>query len=234
MSDTDVKDLAFFANIDEKETEAILKVFYNESFLADDCIFAEGDTGDTLYLITDGCVRISTKIGDVEKILVTLRRGAVFGELATVSEDFRTATAKAVESSNVLVISRAAFAGMLEQYPVAGRKILEFVLNTVTGRLKNTTELYRQAVDWGLTISGILELNFNQLIANNIKLEVELQNGKSITGTLLKADNGVSGYELLIRQNDNRFVIVPYHAVVSIEFADERQAKASDSGSITD
>ncbi|MCF6176831.1 MAG: cyclic nucleotide-binding domain-containing protein [Victivallaceae bacterium] len=226
MSDIDVKNLAFFADIDANDAEAIQKLFYEESFLAGDTVFAEGDVGDILYLIVDGCVRISTKIGDVEKILVTLRRGAVFGELATVEEDFRSATAKAVEDSNMLAINRAAFTEMLEQHPVAGRKILGFVLATVTGRLKNTTELYRQAVDWGLSISGILELNFNQLIANNINIQVELQSGRILNGILLKADRGVSGYELLIRKADDQFVIVPYHAVVSIEFADKRQLDA--------
>ncbi len=220
---SDVKNLAFFADIDEKDTESILEMFNKESFAAGDIVFAEGDVGDILYLITDGCVRISTKIGDVEKILVTLRRGAVFGEMATVEEDFRSATVKAVEDSQVLAINREAFKKILEEYPVAGRKILEFVLATVTGRLKNTTELYRQAVDWGLSISGILELNFNQLISNNINIQVELQSGRILNGVLLKADNGVSGYELLIRKDDDQFVIVPYHAVISIEFADKRK-----------
>ena len=233
MSDVDVKKLAFFADIEAKEAEAILELFYEESFLAGDTVFAEGDVGDILYLIIDGCVRISTKIGDVEKILVTLRSGAVFGELATVAEDFRSATAKAITDSKMLAINRATFAEMVKKHPVAGRKILEFVLATVTGRLKNTTELYRQAVDWGLSISGILELNFNQLIANNINIQVELQSGRILNGVLLKADNGVSGYELLIRKADDQFVIVPYHAVVSIEFADKRQVTADKDNSTT-
>ena len=230
MSEIDVKDLAFFAEIEAKEAAAIQELFYEESFLAGDTVFAEGDIGDILYLIVDGCVRISTKIGDVEKILVTLRRGAVFGELATVEEDFRSATAKAVEDSKMLAINRASFTEMLEEYPIAGRKILESVLATVTGRLKNTTELYRQAIDWGLSISGILELNFNQLIANNTNIQVELQNGKTLNGILLKAESGVSGYELLIHKLDNQFVIVPYHAVVSIEFAGQ-QATANNASS---
>lgn len=222
MSNIDVKKLAFFADIDSKAAESILELFHEESFTTGDTVFAEGDVGDVLYLIVDGCIRISTKIGDVEKILVTLRSGAVFGELATVEDDFRSATAKAVEDSKMLAINRATFTEMLEKYPAEGRKILEFVLVTVTGRLKNTTELYRQAVDWGLSISGILELNFNQLIANNINIQVELLSGRILNGVLLKADHGVSGYELLIRKDDDQLVIVPYHAVILIEFAGKK------------
>lgn len=233
MSDIDVKDLAFFADIDANESEAILKLFDEESFSVDQTIFNEGDIGDTLYLITDGCVRISTQIGDVEKILVTLRRGAVFGELATIEEDFRSATAKAIEASKMLAINRASFNKMLKEYPIAGRKILGSVLATVSGRLKNTTELYRQAVDWGLSISGILELNFNQLIANNTNIQVELQNGKVLQGILLKVESGVSGYELLIRKTDDQFVIVPYHAVVLIEFAHRLQPPTDNDSSTT-
>ena len=77
MSNIDVKKLAFFADIDSKAAESILELFHEESFTTGDTVFAEGDVGDVLYLIVDGCIRISTKIGDVEKILVTLRSGAV-------------------------------------------------------------------------------------------------------------------------------------------------------------
>ncbi len=213
-----LKELAFFADIPATELDAIFKLFHEETAIAGSKIFSEGDIGDSLYLMTDGAVRITTKIGDVEKILVTLRRGAVFGELATIEDDFRSATATAVTDSKMLVITRSDFNNILEQYPASGRKLLEFIVNTISQRLKNTTELYRQAIDWGLSISGILELNFNQLIANNVHIALELQNGSRQSGVLLKAEQGASGYELLLRKEDDQFVIIPYHAVNAVSF----------------
>ena len=78
--------------------------------------------------------------------------------------------------------------------------------------------MYRQAASWGLQISGAVELNYNRLIADNIGLAIELLTGKTITGTLLKADRTEHGLELMIKSDDERIVIVPFHAVAEISF----------------
>ena len=160
-----------------------------------------------------------TKITEnVDKTLVTLRSGGLFGEMAVISEDYRSATARAVEETELISISQKDFRNLLDNNPAAGKKILEFIVKVLAGRLKNTTDLYRQAVDWGISISGILELNYNQLISQKQKILIDLTSGKNVSGILLKAEKHASGLELLLKTDSEKFVVIPYAAISSISF----------------
>jgi CRP-like cAMP-binding protein len=182
-------------------------------------IFKEGDSGSSLLVILDGKVKISKKITEgVECTLLTLGRGGVFGELSVISGDHRTAGAAAVTDTVMLALERGAFKELAEDNPELGRKLILNLLQIVSSRLNTTTEMYRQAASWGLQISGAVELNYNRLIADNIGLSIELLTGKIIAGTLLKVDRAEYGLELMIKSDDGRIVIVPFHAVAEISF----------------
>jgi signal-transduction protein with cAMP-binding, CBS, and nucleotidyltransferase domain len=190
-----------------------------QSFGPDEIVFKEGSRGDDLYIIVKGSVRIFTRITEnVEKTLTTLRNGGVFGELAVISEDYRSATAKTLTETDLILINQTEFENLLENQQTAGNKILNVLIRIIADRLKSTTELYWQAVDWGLSISGILDLNYAQLINHREKLTLTLNSGEKVSGILLKAEKNNFGSEFLLRVEDDRLVLVPYGAVSSIEF----------------
>jgi CRP-like cAMP-binding protein len=214
-----LKELPIFSSLTDGEIKAVSEISNTQTVSADDIVFSEGKPGSDLYVIIRGSVRIYTKITDnVDKTLVTLRKGGLFGEMAVISEDYRTATAKAVEETELLSISQKDFKNLLDKNPAVGKKLLEFIVKVLADRLKTTTDLYRQAVDWGISISGILELNYNQLISQKQKISIELNSGKNVSGIILKAEKHVSGLELLLKTDSEKFVIVPYSAVSSISF----------------
>ncbi|MBN2050786.1 MAG: cyclic nucleotide-binding domain-containing protein [Spirochaetales bacterium] len=78
-------------------------------------IFNENDTGDQMYIIQDGSVRISKKIGGKEHILAVLGKGDFFGEMAIVNQVSRTATATAVGTVRLLAFNREGFISMVEK-----------------------------------------------------------------------------------------------------------------------
>lgn len=214
-----LKELPIFSSLTDDEIKALSAISSTQTVSADEFVFSEGDPGNVLYVIIKGSIRIYTKITEnVDKTLVTLRSGGLFGEMAVISEDYRTATAKAVEESELISISHKDFKNFLDTNPGAGKKLLEFIVKVLADRLKNTTELYRQAVDWGISISGILELNYNQLISQKQKMIIELNSGKNVSGILLKAEKHVSGLELLLKTDSDKLVIIPYAAISSISF----------------
>ena len=214
-----LKELPIFSSLTDDEIKAVSEISNTQTVAAEDIVFSEGKPGSDLYVIISGSIRIYTKITEnVDKTLITLRKGGLFGEMAVISEDYRTATAKAVEETELLSISQKDFKNLLDKNPAVGKKLLEFIVKVLADRLKNTTDLYRQAVDWGISISGILELNYNQLISQKQKISVELNSGKNVSGILLKAEKHTSGLELLLKTDSEKFVIVPYAAVSSISF----------------
>jgi CRP-like cAMP-binding protein len=70
-------------------------------------LFAEGSTGDEMYVLLSGKVRISKRLPGVgEEALAILEPGAYFGEMAMVDDSPRSADALAHTSCAVAVLKR--------------------------------------------------------------------------------------------------------------------------------
>ncbi len=215
-----LKELPIFSSLTDDEIRDVSEICKYQTVPAGEIIFSEGDSGNVMFIVIRGAVRIHTRITEnVDKTLVTLRKGGLFGEMAVISEEQRTATAKAIEETELISIGQEDFRSLLDRKPAVGKKLLEFIVKVLAGRLKATTDLYRQAVDWGISISGILELNYNQLISQQREIVIDLNSGKSVSGILLKAEKHVSGLELLLKTGSEKFVVIPYAAISSISFA---------------
>ncbi len=73
-------------------------------------VFREGDLGDHAYIVQDGGVDI-VKIHGAEEVCVGhVGRGGVFGEMALIGDQPRMATARAVGTTTLIVVSRRKFA----------------------------------------------------------------------------------------------------------------------------
>ena len=214
-----LKDLTIFSSLNADEIKAVADICITRKVKTDELIFEDGAQGDDLFIILEGRIKIFTLITEnVEKTLVTLKKGGLFGEMAVISEDYRTASAIALEDSELVSIGRDDFEKLINENPAAGKKILSVFIKIITGRLKTTTELYKQAVDWGLSISGILELDYSQLINHSSQISIDLNSGKNVNGILLKADKTSTGFELLLQSDNKKLIIVPYGAISAISF----------------
>jgi len=214
-----LKDISVFSSLNDDEIQVVADICKSQTVEENELVFEEGAQGDNLFVVASGCIRIFTRITDnVDKTLITLRKDGLFGELAVISEDYRSASAKALEKTELISINKNDFEKLLEEHPPAGKKILNVFVKIVADRLKNTTQLYRQAVDWGLSISGILELNYSQLINHASKISIDLNSGKTLNGVLLKADKTNTGFELLLQTDKEKLIIIPYGAISAISF----------------
>jgi CRP-like cAMP-binding protein len=76
-------------------------------------LFREGEPGKEMYVVQQGRVHISKRVGDVEKILSTLGQGEFFGEMSILNNAPRSATATCAEDSKLLVIDPKTFEAMV-------------------------------------------------------------------------------------------------------------------------
>ena len=106
---------------------------YGQTTNAGKAIFHEGESGDRMFIIQSGRVRISKMIDDREHELATLEKGDFFGEMAIVSRINRTATATAVNATQLLAFDRQGFTGMIEK----NAKIALNVIDKLCRRLEN-------------------------------------------------------------------------------------------------
>ena len=106
---------------------------YGQTFDAGKVIFREGDQGEHMYIIQSGQVRISKNVGGREHELAILEKGDFFGEMAIVSRIARTATATAVNTTQLLAFDRPGFMGMIEK----NAKIALNIIDKLSRRLQN-------------------------------------------------------------------------------------------------
>lgn len=91
-------------------------------------IFAKGDLGDSLYIIVDGKVRVF----DGERTLGLLGERDIFGELALLDPEPRSASVAAVEDSQLFRLDREAFSELM----AANIDIVRGVLHVLCERLR--------------------------------------------------------------------------------------------------
>jgi CRP-like cAMP-binding protein len=101
-------------------------------------LFVAGDPGDQMFVVAGGSVKVLLPSEDGDITLATFGRGDVFGELALLTGGGqRTATAVAVDPSDLLVIDRDDFNTVLR----SSSDFLYRLLCEVATRLRQTNQL---------------------------------------------------------------------------------------------
>ncbi len=100
-------------------------------------IFSKGDPGDSMAVVIEGRVVIgSTSIDGKELVLNIIHSGDVLGEIAFIDGEDRTADAKALEKTAILVLERRHFLPLLEERQQLAMELLVVLCK----RLRNTTD----------------------------------------------------------------------------------------------
>jgi membrane protein len=97
-------------------------------------IFKEGDTGQEMYYVLLGNVRVEKSAGQVKKVLAEMGPGEYFGEMAALIDAPRTASALATEDSNIAVVEGSTFRNLLRQ----SGDVSVFMLKEFSNRIKHT------------------------------------------------------------------------------------------------
>lgn len=106
-------------------------------------VIKEGDPGDSFFMLADGVVMVSKKLGGKDTVLANLHQGAVFGEMALVSNAPRAATVTAMGDVDLLELSRKDLeehAGELESVKQALKK---FTRGRFLANLAATSPLFK-------------------------------------------------------------------------------------------
>ena len=127
---------------------------FESSYKAGEVIFKEGDSEDTMFFIKEGKVEISKKMGDAEQVLAFLGANDFFGEMALLSKSPRSASAKAVKETSVIVFNRKQFMTLLKTRGEIVLKIIEVLIR----RLKDSND----------TITKLIQKNQKALVFDSL------------------------------------------------------------------
>jgi CRP-like cAMP-binding protein len=127
----------FFVEASEAELNAIVQAMHPRRFAREQQLFARGDSGDGLYLIVDGLVRLSLMSSDGRELTVRLAgSGEVIGEIAAIDEGPRTTDGHAVVTTQTLLLPHDEFQRCIDEMPTLRRA----VLRQICARLRATTD----------------------------------------------------------------------------------------------
>jgi CRP/FNR family cyclic AMP-dependent transcriptional regulator len=95
-------------------------------------VFSQGDPGDALYGVVTGRVRISASAPDGKEMFLNIMEpGDTFGEIALLDGNARTAAASAMAASELLVIMREPFLGLLQREPTLSIHLLRLLCQRI-------------------------------------------------------------------------------------------------------
>jgi diguanylate cyclase len=107
----------------------MLEHLNREVYVAGELIFREGESGDCAYIIESGNVAIFMAAQGDEKAVGQVSCGEIFGEIALLDSQPRTATAKCVEKTVLIPIQRKMVNTLLEKADPIIRNLLLVILD---------------------------------------------------------------------------------------------------------
>ncbi len=121
-----------FSGLDETECSALASEMREVSYSAGQVIFGRGDAGREIYLVTAGRVRLSVLTAEGRELsFAHAEPGALFGEIAMLDGDVRTADATAVNKTTAYTLSKASFMRLSETHPHISEAMLLFLCRRI-------------------------------------------------------------------------------------------------------
>lgn len=109
--------IPFFSELPEDVLKAISARLHLERHKKGEVVCVEGGSGDSMYLIESGQVKVISGTGEEERLFAYLGPGNFFGEMALLLGEPRSATVKVDIDAELWVLHKADMDELLEQYP---------------------------------------------------------------------------------------------------------------------
>jgi hypothetical protein len=111
-------------------------------------IVKQGESGDAMFLVLEGELRVRLLINDKETILAQLGAGEFFGEMALFDRGPRSADVVANKDSVLLKISAASFGKLFDLAPELAAPFLLSVSKTLAARIRADNKRFKDSVSF--------------------------------------------------------------------------------------
>ncbi|MFH1784308.1 MAG: cyclic nucleotide-binding domain-containing protein [bacterium] len=133
--------ISIFKKLNMRLLGKLINITYSKTYQKGETIFNEGDIGKAIFIVERGNVEITKKVSEKEEgILVILGPGDFFGEMALLEELPRSATARAIEESEIYIIYKVNFDALIDKHPQVGLQIVRNLASILSKRLRKTSE----------------------------------------------------------------------------------------------
>ena len=139
-----LRQVPLFAGLSKGELKKMARLLHQRTYQPGEVIFREGDPGAGMYVVQRGHVRIVIRLPDgSEKALATLEDKQFFGEMALLEDAPRSASAVAVDRTELLGFFQPDLESLIERDSRLGSRVLWNLAKLMAGRLRATNEALR-------------------------------------------------------------------------------------------
>ncbi len=162
-----------FSDLPEDTIEKIAQVGSTRTYKKDSIILMEDEVGGALFIIVKGKVKVTRTSNDGREVILNILTDSdIFGEMALLDGQTRSATVTAMEDSEIFIIQRNQFLEFLKEHPeisIALMQELSKRLRTADMQIKSlslkdaegkvATVILQLANDIGKIKQGIVEID---------------------------------------------------------------------------
>ena len=171
---TILRQIPLFSSLKNEELDAIYKLSFTKNCPKDTVILLENEEGDTLFIIINGKVKVTTfSESGKEVIFSILNEGDFFGDMSLLDGKPRSATVISMEDSKLRLIRRYDFNNLIEKHPRIALRLLE----ELTLRLRKADE----------RIESLAFLDVTGRVAGILLQLAEEHGEKTDTGSLIRS-----------------------------------------------
>jgi CRP/FNR family transcriptional regulator, cyclic AMP receptor protein len=179
-----LRSVPLFSDLEQGELERFSQVAVPRSFPAATRVFHEGDRSDACYIVRTGSFRVTREHSDGRAItLATLGPADIFGELAMLDGEVRSASVEALTDGELLALPASEVRALLARHPEITVKLVRALVRRLRAANERISRQSFQTVP--SRVAGVL----SQLVAEESPREGD--------------GDGEEGGEVTIRMNQS-------------------------------
>jgi NTE family protein len=163
-----LRQLPLFESLAKEARRFVAQRLRPETFTAGELIVHQGEAGDSLYIITNGLVKVTKRSKDgASRELARLKTGDYFGEMSVLAGQPRSADIIAVTDTSTLVLCKKEMEEILREYP----SIAVHFSKILSKRLRDVSQLNahpRRKVSVISLYSRHLDPHLQEIMATNL------------------------------------------------------------------
>lgn len=131
------RQVPLFAGLEDEDLESLIAVANRRKYPKDGVIFFENDVGDALFMILSGRIKVTILSDDGREIILAMLSDAdFFGEMSLLDNEPRSATAIALQETELVVLHQRDFLTIVEKRP----RVLINLLSVLSARLRKANQ----------------------------------------------------------------------------------------------
>ncbi len=128
-----LKSVNLFSKIPESTLLSIATQLREVQYDEGQTIITQGDLGTSMYILVRGAVEVIIN----DHVIATQREIDIFGELAALDPEPRSATIKTTQETLVFEISSTLIYNLISEYPSVARGIIKILCNRIRDNNKH-------------------------------------------------------------------------------------------------